>query len=126
MMILESGSIIPKQNKTTEIALLLLVYVLSIAFASVLWKHPMVLIGCYIIISVLALLKWHARADVIAYAATAVLGCLGEGVAVKSGAWTYTKSQLLIPVWVPLLWGIVGFFVRRLTWTLTSPHESRK
>ncbi len=114
-----------KQKKMTELALLLLVYGLCVALASALWTHPAKLTGCYVLVSLLTALKWHTKADLVSYAAGAVLGPLGEAVAVHYGAWTYAKSSLLIPMWLPLLWGVAGFFLRRLIWTMTSMQPNR-
>ena len=105
---------------TRELISLFLVYGLCIALASTLWSYPLILTSCYALVSVFILLKWHTRADMIAYVATAILGPLGEAAAVHHGAWTYAKSSLLIPLWLPLLWGIAGFFLRRLISNLTN------
>ncbi len=102
-----------------EFALLLLVYGLCIALTSVLWAYPAALTGCYVLVSILTLIKWHTRADVVSFAAAAILGPLGEAVAVHSGAWTYTKSSFLIPLWLPLLWGVAGLFLRRIAWIMS-------
>jgi hypothetical protein len=105
---------------------LFLIYGLSIALAAALWEHPLLLMGCYGFLSVLILLVWHEKADVIAYTTIAVLGPLGEAVAVYYGAWAYAKSSFLVPVWLPLLWGIAGLFLRRLLWMLTEKQPVGK
>jgi hypothetical protein len=115
-----------KQKKTVELTLLLLVYGLCVGLAGALWAHPAKLTGCYVLVSILALLKWNTKADLVSYAAAAVLGPLGEAVAVYAGAWTYAQSRLLIPLWLPLLWGVAGSFLRRLTWTMTSMQPNRE
>jgi hypothetical protein len=114
-----------KLKKATGLILLVLVYGLCIALASALWAYPVKLTGCYVLISIFTLLKWHTRVDVVSYATAAVLGPLGEAFAVHFGAWAYTKSSFLIPVWLPLLWGIAGFFLRRLTWTVTGMQRNQ-
>jgi hypothetical protein len=65
-------------------------------------------------------------ADVFSYATAAVLGPLGEAVTFHYGAWTYAKSSLLIPIWLPLLWSVAGLFLRRFTWTVTSIQPNRE
>lgn len=107
-------------KKTSELILLFLIYAVCIALASTLWKYPAMLTGCYALVSVLILLKWHTRADVVAYAATAVLGPLCEAISIHHGAWTYSKSAFLVPLWLPLLWGVAGFFLRRLISNITN------
>lgn len=108
------------KQKIVELVLLLLLYGLCVALASALWAQPAALAACYVLVSILVLLKWHAKADVVSYVVAAVLGPLGEAVVVHYGAWTYAKPILLIPLWLPLLWGVAGSFLRRLTLTVTS------
>lgn len=103
-----------------EIAILILVYGFCIALASALWKHPVILTGSYVLISIVVLIKWHTKADVISFTTAALLGPLGESIAIHYGAWTYSKSILNIPMWLPLLWGIAGAFLRRLAWEITN------
>ena len=109
----------PRQ-KIVELVLLLLLYALCVALASALWLRPVTLAACYVLVSILALLTWHTKADVVSYVVAAILGPAGEAIVVHYGAWAYAKPILLIPVWLPLVWGIVGFFLRRFTWTVTS------
>jgi hypothetical protein len=90
------------------------------------WAHPVKLTGCYVLVSIFALCKWHTKADVFCYVVAAFLGPLGEVVVVYYGAWTYAKPSLLIPIWLPLLWGVAGLFLRRLTWTITSMQPNRE
>jgi len=92
-------------QKIIELVLLLLLYALCIALASALWAQPATLAICYVLVSILALSKWHAKADVVAYVVAAVLGPMGEAVVVHYGAWTYARPVLLIHLWLPLLWG---------------------
>lgn len=107
-------------KKRRELVLLFLIYAVCIALASTLWVHPLILTGCYALISILILFKWHTRADVVAYAATAILGPLGEAISVHHGAWAYSKPAFLIPLWLPLLWGVAGFFLRRFISNMTN------
>ena len=92
-------------QKVVELVLLLLLYALCVALASALWSRPVTLTACCVLLSILALLKWHTTADVVSYVVAAVLGPLGEAVVVHYGAWTYAKTILPIPLWLPLLVG---------------------
>jgi len=54
--------------------------------------------------------------DAVSYIVAAIIGSLGEIVAVYRGAWIYTKSDFLnIPIWLPLAWGITVVEVRRVS-----------
>lgn len=109
-----------KHKALVEMALLTMVYGFCIALASALWKHPLILTGAYALVSLVVFYKWHTTADVVAFLTAAVLGPLGESIAIHYGAWTYSKSILIIPIWLPLLWGIAGTFLRRLATTITN------
>ena len=93
---------------------LLSIYALCIALTSLLWSHPITLSGCLVLIGVLMLHRWHSKTDLLFYSVAFLLGPLGEAIAVRSGAWMYAKPAFLIPLWLPLLWGIVVLFLKKL------------
>ena len=103
-----------------QIAALLLTYALCIALASFLWSHPIILSACLVLIGVFMLRRWHSKADLLFYSVAFLLGPLGEAIAVRSGAWSYSKPSFLIPLWLPLLWGIVGLFLKKLCESLAT------
>jgi hypothetical protein len=47
-------------------------------------------------------------------------------VAIYFGAWEYSKKFFLIPIWLPLLWGIGALIVENMSETLleTVPKKS--
>jgi hypothetical protein len=103
-----------------QIAALLLIYALCIALVSFLWSHPISLSACLVLIGVLMLRGWHSKTDLLFYSVAFLLGPLGEAVAVRSGAWSYSRPSFLIPLWLPLLWGIVGLFLKKLCESLAT------
>jgi len=94
------------------------IYALCVTLASLLWKYPVILTFCFLIISFLMLHKWHTKRDLFFYFIGFVLGPFGELVAVYFGAWKYSKPFFLIPIWLPFLWGIVLLFMKKLSETL--------
>ena len=99
------------------------IYAGCVALASLLWSTPLVLAGGYLLISAGMLWRWHTKADVAFYAVPLVVGPLGEALAVWAGAWAYARpSYLGIPCWLPLLWGIVGLFLKRFCDALRAPR----
>ncbi len=109
-----------------QIAALLSVYALCIALASFLWPQPILLSACLVLIGVLMLYRWHSKTDLLFYFVAFLLGPFGEAVAVRSGAWVYAKPSFLIPLWLPLLWGIVGLFLKKLCELLATNESNRK
>jgi hypothetical protein len=90
----------------------------AIGLASLLWRSPLVLTLSYLLMSILVFVRWHTRSDLFFYAVAFVLGPTAEAVAVSSGAWKYSKPLFLIPLWLPLLWGVTAVFLKRLSETL--------
>jgi len=103
-----------------QISALLSIYALCIVLACLLWSSPVFLSGCFLLIGVSMLYRWHSKTDLLFYFVAFTLGPLGEAVAVRSGAWTYSKPIFLIPLWLPLLWGIIGLFLKKLCESLTA------
>lgn len=94
------------------------IYVSCLSLVSFLWEKPAVLLLCLAIISALMLRRWHRRSDLLFYIAGFVLGPLGETMVVHFDAWHYSKPFFFVPIWLPCLWGIAAFFVKRLCDTL--------
>jgi len=64
--------------------------------------------------------RWHSKGDVLFYSIAFLLGPLREAILVRSGAWVYAKPSFLIPLWLPLLWGIVVLFLKKLCESLAG------
>jgi hypothetical protein len=105
-----------------RIAALLGIYALSILLTCVLWSSPQALSGCLLVIGAGMLYRWHSKADLLSYSAAFLLGPLGEAAAVRAGAWTYAKPVILIPAWLPLLWGVAGLFLKRVCESVAAPE----
>ena len=84
------------------------------------WRSSFVLLGLYVLISALMIYKWHRGSDLCLYFTGFVLGPLGEIVPVYVGAWTYSGSPYLIPIWLPFLWGIVALSLKKLCEQFTT------
>ncbi len=96
------------------------IYILCIVGVGSLWQKPVILTVCYGVISVVVLMKWHTKSDLLFYSITFVLGPLGESAAVYLGAWEYSRPLYLIPSWLPLLWGICALFLKNISETLLA------
>ena len=103
-----------------ELIILVVIYALCVALASILWHKPIALSLCYILITVFMVSKWHDRSDLLFYSVAFVLGPTGEAVAVHFRAFEYSKPLYLIPVWLPFLWGIFGLFLKKVCETLMT------
>jgi hypothetical protein len=95
-------------------------YALCVSLACGLWQNPALLTGCYAVISILLLWRWHTPKDVICYVVAFILGPVGEIFAVVFGAWTYTQPFFFIPTWLPFLCGLAILVLKNLSETLLT------
>lgn len=105
-----------------KLALYLLVYALTVLLTSLLWQRPATLTLAYARISLLLLWRSHSRSEIAYFGLAALLGPLGEFVAVGFGAWEYSLPLLKIPIWLPLAYGIVGFGLNKVAGLLLQLH----
>jgi len=108
-----------KKELTFEIG----IYGLCIVLVGSLWHKPILLTICYIIISIMVLIKWHQKSDLVFYAITFFLGPIGESVAIYLGAWQYSRPFYFIPAWLPFLWGICALFLKNISDTILKSRE---
>lgn len=97
------------------VALPAVIYILCVVLVSLLWRQPLVLLACYVAVSILMLYRWHDRTDVVFYFVAFVLGPAAEAMAVRFGAWEYSKPFYHLPIWLPFLWGIVALFLKKIS-----------
>lgn len=97
---------------------LLPAYLACVLAAGLLWQRPRTLLLVYCLLSVILLWRWHTRSDLFFFFVPCVLGPLGELVAVKLGAWSYPEPNGVLPIWLPLAWGIAMLFMKRTAETL--------
>jgi hypothetical protein len=72
----------------------------------------------FIFTSILVFIRWHTRSDLVFYFTAFVIGSVAESIAIYFGAWKYSKPFYLIPIWLPLLWGIAALIVKNMSETL--------
>jgi len=99
-----------------------------IALVAAFWRSPVLLTGLLIVVAGAMLLRWRRPSDVLYFLLAAILGPLGEFVAIGYGAWEYSLPLLNIPLWLPLAWGIAGIYLKKTTEALAGevvvkPHN---
>lgn len=92
----------------TRLLLALLTYVVLIASVALLWDRPDALLGVLSGLALVTLLAVRATHVRIFFFVGAVLGPVGESFAISRGAWSYANTELLIPFWLPLGWGLAA------------------
>jgi hypothetical protein len=102
---------------------LLPAYLACVIAAGLLWQRPGALLGVYCVLAAVLLWRWHTRSDLFFFFVPCVLGPVGEFLAVRLGAWSYTDSRFLLPLWLPPAWGIAMLFMKKTAETLLEPEE---
>jgi len=100
-----------------------LLAVLSLLFVSFHWNSPFSLtIALLAITATMILAGRHRKHDTILFLLAGAWGAISEVIAVNfGGAWYYSAPfKLGIPLWLPILWGIAGIFLVRLSDTVTE------
>lgn len=103
-----------------KLAIYLSVYALTVLLTSLLWQNPVTLTLAYALIIVVLLWRSHSRSDVAYFGLAALLGPVGEFVAVGFGAWQYSLPLDRIPIWLPLAYGIVGLGLSKVVGLLVQ------
>ena len=64
---------------------------------------------------IFALKFWYKKHDVYFFVVGAIVGPIGEIVAIQFGVWQYANPSFLgIPIWLPLAWGLAVALIKRI------------
>jgi hypothetical protein len=102
-----------------ELLFAICIYLACVALASFVWHKPAVLLFSLLIVTAIALYRWHSKTDVAFYLVALAFGTAADFVAVRFGAWGYSNWNL-VPIWLPLLWGIAGLLLNKIVEALTG------
>jgi len=82
----------------------------------VLFYQNNVLLSVLLLVAWLFALKfWHKNHDAYFFVVGAIVGPIGEIVAVSFGVWQYANPSFLgIPIWLPLVWGLAVVLIKRI------------
>lgn len=69
------------------------------------WPRPLLLMALLLLLAAGYLWRVERRLRLFVCAG-ALLGPAAEGLAILAGAWRYTDSATLIPLWLPPAWGL--------------------
>jgi hypothetical protein len=108
-------------NAKKDLAIEISIYVVSVTLVSLLWQRPVTLCLCCLFMSSFMLYRWHSRSDLIFYSVAFVFGSAADMIAVTFGAWRYSEALYLVPIWLPLLWGIAALLLKRISESVLRP-----
>ena len=96
-----------------EEVFIMLIVIFSVSFVAFLWKDVILLTASLLILTVFALRYFHKKADIFVFLLGGMMGASAESVCIYFGAWRYSNSTYLIPLWLPILWGLASLVIRR-------------
>jgi hypothetical protein len=79
-----------------------------------LWPDNLIATTLLLILSAITIFHWRTHSDIFHFVVPAILGPLAESICIFYGAWTYSNPTLIIPIWLPLVWGLAGISIGRL------------
>ncbi len=102
----------------------IVVIILIVANVSLFWQDNLIVTAIFLTILSLTFWFWHTRKDITFFTIGLVVGPSMEMVPVYFGAWVYSNPTFLIPMWLPLGWGIAGIILGRLSDYFTEKWRS--
>jgi len=106
------------KNKLIIDSLVLILSILAIVFF---WENTLTTVIILLVLSVCILIK-TTKKEILFFIIIATLATLVESFTIFSGAWVYSSQQLiLVPIWLPLYWGIGGLIIKDIYLFLKKP-----
>ncbi len=92
---------------------IIVAYIVSIVSVILFWGDNILLSIILLILSIGILAIWHKKNDLITFFFGVIFGWFSESICIYFGAWTYTNPTYLVPLWLPILWGVTTVVIRR-------------
>ena len=112
---------------TTRILCGSIVAIAIVVATTLFWENTPLLAFILLLLSMIMLkIDWHKEILVL-YIISLIFGSVSEIVIINlGGAWAYTEPHLWkIPIWLPLLWGNAGVFVKYIYDSISGSQEKR-
>jgi hypothetical protein len=91
------------------------IFMMTVTIMSFLWRDNLLTTAALTFLSIGILMFWNNLEDIFRYSVFAIGGPTIEAVCIYFGAWFYSNPTLLIPIWLPIVWGLAGITAGRLT-----------
>lgn len=101
-----------------ELILEFILFSIGIVAISFFYNYNLLLTLFLILTWVVGLIFWHKKHDIFFYIIGAIIGPIGEIIAIYFGAWQYTNPTIFgIPIWLPFAWGLIVMLIKRIAET---------
>jgi len=109
-----------KGRAEIELLIQILFFVIATLTVSYFWHDNPFLFLLLLIELLIGEALLYEKGDEIFFIVGATAGPLGEIIAIIFGAWRYSNPDLIIPIWLPVLWGFATIFIKKAAITLTK------
>ena len=104
-----------------ELVFEIILFCAGIVLISFLYTNNLLLTPLLIIACLIGMKFWYKKHDIYFFVIGAIVGPVGEIVCIHFGAWQYANPTFLgIPVWLPLVWGLIIMLIKRIAETLVD------
>lgn len=80
------------------------------------WQNNILLTSLLLLLSVLVFVfLWKDKKGIITFLVGAFFGGVMEAICIYFNVWSYSNPTYLIPMWLPVLWGMTALVLRRFT-----------
>lgn len=94
----------------------LFIFIIAVILIIIFYSNNLILTLLIIFLSFIALKIYFRKSDIYFYVIAAILGPIGEILAIRYGVWRYTNPTFLgIPLWLPFAWGAVVVLIRNVS-----------
>ena len=104
-----------QQKSAKEFLLGAFIAAIAIGAVSLYWRTNLFLTAILLVETAAAMYLFGKKEDVFFFLGGFAGGPIAEIIAVSTGAWKYSNPTFLgIPLWLPFLWGMAVFLIRRI------------
>lgn len=87
----------------------------GILFIVLFYQNNILLTALLLVAWLFALKFWHKKHDAYFFIVGAIVGPIGEIIAIYFGVWQYANPSFLgIPMWLPFVWGLAIVLIKRI------------
>jgi len=93
----------------------IILFVVGILLIVLFYLDNFLLTALLFITWIFGLKFWYKKHDSYFFVIAAIVGPIGEIVAIGFGVWQYANPTFLgIPLWLPLAWGLFAVMIKRI------------
>jgi hypothetical protein len=115
----------PNQSKSFP-TLTFLVFLLSVASISIFWVDGLLVTGMLVGLTIVMIIIPRFQFDPMKLLFPFVSGPIMEIICISFGTWQYTNPFVIIPLWLPFIWGIIMLTFSRISEFIIEPRRVGK